>query len=147
LITNAKNEISFLIFIQNKYSHNLIRNLNLSLTNFKISNNNPKIQVLFDNLVNLKLLLSPNSTNMLNIHYRKIVKPLSYDMIALIIDYQHLIFIDFNQHMDLNRLLASYSTNNNDDNNNNSSNLQFYSLFENLWTLSDLKEPLAKYNE
>jgi hypothetical protein len=145
-IGKAKTEISLLIYIQNKYNHDLIKDLNLLLTDFNIIiNNNPKIRILFDNSFNLKLLLSPNSTNMLNIHYRKICKPLSYDMIVLIIDYQHLIFIDFNQHVDPNRLLASYSTNNND--NNNSSNLQFYSLFENLWTLSELKEPLAKYNE
>jgi hypothetical protein len=140
-ISKAKTEISLLIYIQNKCNHDLIKDLNLLLTN--LDNYNLKIRILFDNSFNLKLLLPTNNTDMLNIHYRKIVKPLSYDMIVLIIDCQHLIFIDLKQSMDLNRILASYSTNNN----NNSSNLQFYSLFENLWNLSELKEPLAKYKE
>jgi hypothetical protein len=72
LITNAKTEISLVIFIRNKYSHNLITNLNLSLTNFKNSNN-PKIRILFDNLFNLKVLLSTIPVN-LDIKYEKIAK-------------------------------------------------------------------------
>ena len=109
-IGKARTEISLLIFIQNKNNYNLIKNLNLLLTDFITNNNNSKIRILFDKPFNLKLLLSTNSTNMENIQYRKIVKSLRSDMIVLIIDNQHLIFIDLKQHMDPNRLLASYST-------------------------------------
>ena len=42
--------------------------------------------------------------------------------------------------MDLAPLLATYSTNNN-------SIFQFYNLFEDLWTLSELKEQPTKYKE
>ena len=101
---------------------------------------NSKIRILFDNSFNLKLLLSTDSTNLLNIEYRKIVKPLRSDMIAFIIDNQHLIIINLKQNMDLAPLLATYSTNNN-------SILQFYSLFDNLWTLSELKEQYYTYNK
>ena len=139
LITNAKNEISFLIFIQNKYSHNLIRNLNLSLTNFKISNNNPKIQVLFDNLVNLKLLLSIKPTN-LDIECEKIDKILRADMIIFIIDQQHLIFIDLKNDMIPNTLLAIYSTNSNII-------LHFCNLFICLINLSELREQSTESDE
>jgi len=141
LIGNAKkNEILLLIFIQNKYNYNTIKNLNLLLTDSN-TNNNSKIRILFDSSYNLKLLLSTNSTNLLNIQYRKIVKPLRSDMIAFIIEHQHLIFIDLKQNMDFNQLLAIYSTTNN---NNNST---FYNLFEDLWTLSELKEQPTKYKE
>jgi hypothetical protein len=139
LITNAKNEISLLIYIQNKYSHNLIRNLNISLTNFKIGNNNPKIQILFDNLVNLKLLLSIKPTN-LDIEYEKLDKILRADMIIFIIDQQHLIFIDLKNDMDPNTLLAIYSTNSNII-------LHFCNLFSCLINLSELREQSAKSDE
>ena len=129
-----------LIFIQNKYNYNTIKNLNLLLTDSN-TNNNSKIRILFDSSYNLKLLLSTNSTNLLNIQYRKIVKPLRSDMIAFIIEHQHLIFIDLKQNMDFNQLLAIYSITNN---NNNST---FYNLFEDLWTLSELKEQPTKYKE
>jgi len=62
-------------------------------------------------------------------------------MIAFIIEHQHLIFIDLKQNMDFNQLLAIYSITNN---NNNST---FYNLFEDLWTLSELKEQPTKYKE
>lgn len=139
LITNAKNEISLLIYIQNKYSHSLIRNLNLSLTTFKISNPNPKIQILFDNLVNLKLLLFTKPTN-LDIQYQKIAKILRADMIIFIIDQQHLIFIDIKNDMDPNTLLAIYSTNSNII-------LQFRNLFSYLINLSELREQSAESDE
>jgi hypothetical protein len=139
LITNAKNEISLLIYLQDKYSHSLIRNLNLSLTNFKISNPNPKVQILFDNLVNLKLLLFTKPTN-LDIQYQKIAKILRADMIIFIIDQQHLIFIDIKNDMDPNTLLAIYSTNSNII-------LQFRNLFSYLINLSELREQSAESDE
>ena len=107
---------------------------------FFINNNNLKIRILFDTLSNLKLLFSTNSTDLLNIEYRRIVKPLRSDMLAFIIDKQHLIFIDLKQNMDFNQFLATYSTNNNII-------LQFYNLFDDLWCLSELKEQRSKYNK
>jgi hypothetical protein len=144
LISNAKSEILLLIYIQNKYNHNTIKNLNLLFTNSntnKNNNNNLKIRILFDISYNLKLLLSTRSTDLLNIQYRKIAKSLRSDMIFVIIEHQHLIFIDLKQqYTELNQLLAIYSTNNN-------SILQFNRMFENLWALSELKEQSDKYNE
>ena len=141
LIDKAKTEISLLIYLQNKYNYDLIKNLNLLLTNSNTNiNNYLKIQILFDNSINLKLLLSTNSTDLLNIEYRRIVKPLRSDMIVFIIDKQHLIFIDLKQHMDFNQFVATYSTNNNIIS-------QFYNLFDNLWCLSELMEQHSKYNK
>jgi hypothetical protein len=92
LIINAKNEVSLLIFIQKKYNHNLILNLNLLLTDSKNSNN-LKIRILFDNIFNLKLWLSKKPAT-LDIQYVKIDKILRPDMIIYIIDHQHLLFIE-----------------------------------------------------
>ena len=146
LITNAKTEISLLIFIRNKYSHNLITNLNLSLTNFKNSNNpnfknsnNPKIRILFDNLFNLKVLLSTMTVN-LDIKYEKIAKILIADMIILITDNQHLLYIDLTNEINSDRILAIYSTDSNII-------LHFCNLFENLIDLSELREQSAEYDE
>lgn len=138
LITNAKTKISLLIFIRNKYSHNLITNLNLSLTNFKISNN-PKIRILFDNLDNLKLLLSTTPAN-LDIKYEKIAKILRADMIILITDNQHLLYIDLTNEINSDRILAIYSTDNNII-------LHFCNLFEYLIDLSELREQPSEYDE
>ena len=111
-IDKSKTEILLLIYVQNKYNYGLIKNLNLLLTESNTNNYiNSKIRILFDNSFNLKLLLSTDSTNLLNIEYRKIVKPLRSDMIAFIIDNQHLIIINLKQNMDLAPLLATYSTN------------------------------------
>jgi hypothetical protein len=136
LIGNAKNEISLLISLQSKYNHD--EDLNLLLTGSNISNNNLKIRILFDNSYNLKLLFSIDDTiDLLNIQYRKIVKPLnSDDIIALIIDHQQLIIINLKQYMD-NKHLLILST-------NNSNTLQFCDLFENLWILSEIKEQSLK---
>ncbi len=135
LITNAKNEISSLIFIQKKYNHNLIANLNLLLTDSKIINN-LKIRILFDNIFNLKLLLSRKPAT-LDIQYVKIDKKLRSDMIIFIIDHQHLLFIDLKKDMSPNNLLTTYTSNSNII-------LQFSSLFENLLNLSELREQSAK---
>lgn len=135
LITNAKNEISLLIFIQKKYNRNLIVNLNLILTDSKNSNN-LKIRILFDNLFNLKLLLSRKPAT-LDTQYVKIDKILRSDMIIFIIDHQHLLFIDLKKDMSPNNLLATYTANSNII-------LQFSSLFENLLNLSELRERSAK---
>ena len=107
LITNAKNEISLLTFIHKKHSHNLIMNLNSLLTDSNISNT-LKIRILFNNIFNLKLLLSTNPAN-LNIQYIKIGKIFRSDMIIFIIDNQHLLFIDLKQDIDPNNFLATYS--------------------------------------
>ena len=138
LITNAKNEIALLIFIQKKYNHNLIANLNLLLTDSKNSNN-LKIRILFDNIFNLKLLLSRKPAT-LDIQYVKIDKILRSDMIIFIIDHQHLLFIDLKKDMSPNNLLAIYTANSNII-------LQFSSLFENLLNLSELRERSSKYDE
>ena len=135
LITNAKNEISSLIFIQKKYDHNLIPNLNLLLTDSKIINN-LKIRILFDNIFNLKLLLSRKPAT-LDIQYVKIDKKLRSDMIIFIIDHQHLLFIDLKKDMSPNDLLATYTANNNII-------LQLSSLLENLSNLSELREQSTK---
>lgn len=140
LINKSKTEISLLIYVQNKYNYDLIKNLNLLLTDSNTNiNNYLKIRILFDNSINLKLL-STNSTDLLNTEYRRIVKPLRSDMLVFIIDKQHLILIDLKQHMDFNQLLATYSTNNNII-------FQFYNLFDNLWCLSELKEQHSNYNK
>jgi hypothetical protein len=91
LISNSKNEISLLIYLQSKYNHD--EDLNLLLTDSNISNNNLKIRILFDNSYNLKLLFpKDDNIDLLNIQYRKIVKPLnSDDIIGFIIDRQQLI--------------------------------------------------------
>ena len=138
LITNAKNEIALLIFIQKKYNHNLIANLNLLLTDSKNSNN-LKIRILFDNIFNLKLLLSRKPAT-LDIQYVKIDKILRSDMIIFIIDHQHLLFIDLKKDMNPNNLLTIYTANSNII-------LQFSSLFENLLNLSELRERSSKYDE
>ena len=138
LITNAKNEIALLIFIQKKYNHNLIANLNLLLTDSKNSNN-LKIRILFDTIFNLKLLLSRKPAT-LDIQYVKIDKILRSDMIIFIIDHQHLLFIDLKKDMSPNNLLAIYTANSNII-------LQFSSLFENLLNLSELRERSSKYDE
>jgi hypothetical protein len=135
LITNAKNEISSLIFIQKKYNHNLIAKLNLLLTDSKIINN-LKIRILFDNIFNLKLLLSRKPAT-LDIQYVKIDKIFRSDMIIFIIDQQHLLFIDLKKDMSSNNLLATYTANSNII-------LQFSSLFENLSNLSELREQSPK---
>lgn len=142
-IDKAKTEISLLIYIQNKCNYNLIKNLNLLLTDSNINiNNNLIIRILFDTSSNLKLLLSRNSTaSLLNIEYRKIVKPLGFDILAFIIDNQQLISIDLKQCGNINQSLAIYLTN------NNNSILQFCNLFDNLWALSELKEQDSKYNK
>ena len=135
LITNAKTEISLLTFIHKKNSHNLIVNLNSLLTNSNISNT-LKIRILFNNIFNLKLLLSTNPAN-LNIQYVKIGKIFRSDMIIFIIDNQHLLFIDLKQDIDPNNFLATYSANSNII-------LQFSSFFENLLNLSELREQSPK---
>jgi hypothetical protein len=135
LITKAEKEISLLIFIQKEYNHNLIINLNLLLTESKISNN-LKIRILFDNIFNLKLLLSRKPA-LLDIQYVKIDKILRSDIIFFIIDDQHLFFIDLKNDMDPNNFLATYSANSNII-------LQFSNLFENLLNLSELREQSAK---
>jgi hypothetical protein len=136
LITKAKKEILLLIFIQKEYNHNLIINLNLLLTESKISNN-LKIRILFDNIFNLKLLLSRKPAALLDIQYVKIDKILRSDIIFFIIDDQHLFFIDLKNDMDPNNFLATYSSNSNII-------LQFSNLFENLLNLSELREQSAK---
>ena len=135
LITNAKTEISLLIFIHKKHSHNLIMNLNSLLIDSNISNT-LKIRILFNNIFNLKLLLSTNPAN-LNIQYVKIGKIFRSDMIIFIIDNQHLLFIDLKQDIDPNNFLATYSANSNII-------LQFSSFFENLSNLSELREQSPK---
>ena len=141
LINKSKTEISLLIYVQNKYNYDLIKNFNLLLTDSNNNiNNYLKIRVLFDNSINLKLLLSTNYTDLLNTKYRRIVKPLRSDMIVFIIDKEHLIFIDLKQHVDFDQLLVTYSTNNNIIS-------QFYNLFDNLWCLSELKEQHSNYNK
>ena len=135
LITNAKTEISLLTFIHKKHSHNLIMNLNSLLTDSNISNT-LKIRILFNNIFNLKLLLSTNPAN-LNIQYVKIGKIFRSDMIIFIIDNQHLLFIDLKQDIDPNNFLATYSANSNII-------LQFSSFFENLSNLSELREQSPK---
>ena len=135
LITNAKNEISLLTFIHKKHSHNLIMNLNLLLTESKIIDN-LKIRILFNNIFNLKLLLSRKPAT-LDIQYVKIDKKLRSDMIIFIIDHQHLLFIDLKQDIDPNNFLATYTANSNII-------LQFSSLFENLSNLSELREQSDK---
>ncbi len=135
LITNAKTEISLLTFIHKKHSHNLIMNLNSLLTHSNISNT-LKIRILFNNIFNLKLLLSRNLAN-LNIQYVKIGKIFRSDMIIFIIDNQHLLFIDLKQDIDPNNFLATYSANSNII-------LQFSSFFENLLNLSELREQSPK---
>ena len=135
LITNAKNEVSLLIFIQKEYNHNLIVNLNLLLTDSKNSNN-LKIRILFDNISNLELLLSKKPAD-LDIQYVKIAKILRSDMIIFLIDHQHLLFIDLKKDIGPNSFLATYSANRNII-------LQFSSLFENLLNLSELRELSAK---
>jgi hypothetical protein len=141
-IDKAKTEISLVIYVQNEYNYNLIKNLNLLLTDSNINiNNNLKIRILFDTSSNLKLLLSKNfTTSLLNIEYRKIVKPLGFDILAFIIDNQQLISIDLKQCVNINQSLAIYLTNNN-------SILRFCNLFDNLWALSELKEQDSKYNK
>ena len=131
LTTNAKTEISLLIFIKKEYNHNLLINLNSLLTDSKISNN-LKIRILFDNLFNLKLLLSRNPSN-LDIEYVKSAKILRTDIIFYIIDRQHLLFIDLNQDIGPNSLFATYST-------INETIIQFSSFFEDLLNLSELRE-------
>ena len=131
LVTNAKTEISLLVFIKKEYNHNLLINLNSLLTDSKISNN-LKIRILFDNIFNLKLLLSRNPPN-LDIEYVKIDKILRSDIIFYIIDRQHLLFIDLNQDIGPNSLFATYST-------INETIIQFSSLFEDLLNLSELRE-------
>ena len=131
LTTNAKTEISLLIFIKKEYNHNLLINLNSLLTDSKISNN-LKIRILFDNLFNLKLLLSRNPPN-LDIEYVKSAKILRTDIIFYIIDRQHLLFIDLNQDIGPNSLFATYST-------INETIIQFSSFFEDLLNLSELRE-------
>jgi hypothetical protein len=131
LITNAKTEISLLIFIKKEYNHNLLINLNSLLTDSKISNN-LKIRILFDNIFNLKLLLSRNPPN-LDIEYVKIAKILRSDIIFYIIDLQHLLFIDLNQDIGTNSFFATYST-------TNETIIQFSSFFEDLLNLSELRE-------
>ena len=135
LITNAKTEISLLTFIHKKHSHNLIVNLNSLLTDSNISNT-LKIRILFNNIFNLKLLLSTNPAN-LNIQYVKIGKIFGSDMIIFIIDNQHLLFIDLKQDIDPNNFLATYTANSNII-------LQFSSFFENLSNLSELREQSPK---
>ncbi|HYJ02414.1 MAG TPA: hypothetical protein VEW92_09390 [Nitrososphaeraceae archaeon] len=135
LITNAKTEISLLTFIHKKHSHNLIMNLNSLLTDSNMSNT-LKIRILFNNIFNLKLLLSTNPAN-LNIQYVKIGKIFRSDMIIFIIDNQHLLFIDLKQDIDPNNFLATYSANSNII-------LQFSSFFENLSNLSELREQSPK---
>ena len=131
LTTNAKTEISLLIFIKKEYNHNLLINLNSLLTDSKISNN-LKIRILFDNLFNLKLLLSRNPPN-LDIEYVKSAKILRTDIIFYIIDRQHLFFIDLNQDIGPNSLFATYST-------INETIIQFSNFFEDLLNLSELRE-------
>jgi hypothetical protein len=131
LTTNAKTEISLLIFIKKDYNHNLLINLNSLLTASKI-NNNLKIRILFDNIFNLKLFLSRNPPN-LDIEYVKSAKILRNDIIFYIIDREHLLFIDLNQDIGPNSLFATYST-------INETIIQFSSLFEDLLNLSELRE-------
>ncbi len=133
LITNAKTEISLLIFIQNKYNQNLILNLNLLLTDCKIRKN-VKMRILSDNIFNVKLLFPNESTNA-DIQYGKIAKIFKSDMIIFIIDYQHLLFMDLKQDNSENSFLAAYSGNSNII-------LQFSSFYEKLLTLSELREQI-----
>ena len=131
MTTNAKTEISLLIFIKKEYNHNLLINLNSLLTDSKISNN-LKIRILFDNIFNLKLFLSRNPPN-LDIEYVKSAKILRTDIIFYIIDHQHLLFIDLNQDIGSNSLFATYST-------INETIIQFSNFFEDLLNLSELRE-------
>ena len=131
LTTNAKTEISLLIFIKKEYNHNLLINLNSLLSASKI-NNNLKIRILFDNIFNLQLFLSKNPPN-LDIEYVKSAKILRTDIIFYIIDREHLLFIDLNQDIGPNSLFATYST-------INETIIQFSSLFEDLLNLSELRE-------
>jgi hypothetical protein len=105
------------------------------LTDSNISNT-LKIRILFNNIFNLKLLLSTNPAN-LNIQYVNIGKIFRSDMIIFIIDNQHLLFIDLKQDIDPNNFLATYSANSNII-------LQFSSFFENLLNLSELREQSPK---
>ena len=136
LILNAKTEISLLIYIQNKYNHDFIKkNLNSLLTNFNVINN-IKIQMLFDNKFNFKLLL-PKEPPDSDIRYVKIDKTLDSDMIVFIIDRQHMIFIHLKQDINVNSFLATYSTNSNIIH-------HFSFFFANLISLSELREQSTK---
>ena len=136
LILNAKTEISLLIYIQNKYNHDFIKkNLNSLLTNFEVINN-IKIQILFDNKFNFKLLL-PKEPPDSDIQYVKIDKTLDSDMIVFIIDRQHMIFIHLKQDINVNSFLATYSTNSNIIH-------HFSFFFTNLISLSELREQSTK---
>jgi len=136
LIINAKTEISLLIYIQNKYNHDFIKkNLNSLLTNLEIINN-LKIQILFDNKFNFKLLL-PKEHPDSDIQYVKIDKTLDSDMIVFIIDRQHMIFIHLKQDINVNSFLATYSTNSNIIH-------HFSFFFANLISLSELREQSTK---
>jgi hypothetical protein len=135
-ILNAKTEISLLIYIQNKYNHDFIKkNLNPLLTNFNVINN-IKIQILFDNKFNFKLLL-PKEPPDSDIRYVKIDKTLDSDMIVFIIDRQHMIFIHLKQDINVNSFLATYSTNSNIIH-------HFSFFFANLISLSELREQSTK---
>ena len=136
LILNAKTEISLLIYIQNKYNRDFIKkNLNSLLTNFNVINN-IKIQILFDNKFNFKLLL-PKEPPDSDIRYVKIDKTLDSDMIVFIIDRQHMIFIHLKQDINVNSFLATYSTNSNIIH-------HFSFFFANLISLSELREQSTK---
>lgn len=136
LVINAKAEISLLIYIQNKYNHDFIKkNLNSLLTNFEVINN-IKIQILFDNKFNFKLLL-PKEHPDSDIQYVKIDKTLDSDMIVFIIDRQHMIFIHLKQDINVNSFLATYSTNSNIIH-------HFSFFFANLISLSELREQSTK---
>ncbi|MGZ5491365.1 MAG: hypothetical protein ACXWE6_11560 [Nitrososphaeraceae archaeon] len=135
-LLNAKTEISLLIYIQNKYNHDFIKkNLNSLLTNFNVINN-IKIQILFDNKFNFKLLL-PKEPPDSDIRYVKIDKTLDSDMIVFIIDRQHMIFIHLKQDINVNSFLATYSTNSNIIH-------HFSFFFANLISLSELREQSTK---
>ena len=131
LVTNAKTEISLLVFIKKEYNHNLSINLNSLLTDSKISNN-LKIRILFDNILNLNVFLPRNPPN-LDIEYVKSTKISRTDIIFYIIDRQHLLFIDLDQDVGPNSLFATYST-------INEIIIQFSSFFEDLLNLSELRE-------
>jgi hypothetical protein len=136
LVINAKAEISLLIYIQNKYNHDFIKkNLNSLLTNFPLIDN-IKIQILFDNKFNFKLLL-PKEHPDSDIQYVKIDKTLDSDMIVFIIDRQHMIFIHLKQDINVNSFLATYSTNSNIIH-------HFSFFFANLISLSELREQSTK---
>ena len=76
----------------------------------------------------------------LDIKYERIAKILIANMIILITDSQHLLYIDLTNQINSDRILAIYSTDSNII-------LHFCNLFENLMDLSELREQSAEYNE